>query len=131
MSARVEDDYPDVVEHGYFAGTEMESLPELRFGELEAYIYDVCAAEADKMYKSLEQSYEEECEYMREQAIENIKESEAERLQEVLLLLPSEANKSTFEEALDEAGVEDIDFEDLEVLGFVKHKERGIYELRR
>ena len=80
MSVEVCDNYPDVVEHGYFAGTEMESLPELRVHDLEDYIKGVCEAEAHKMYKSLEETYEAECEYIREQEIESVKENEAEQL---------------------------------------------------
>lgn len=129
MSAFVEDDYPDVVDHGYFAGTEIESLPDLDalVLALEKYVLDVCESEADKMYKALEAAYEAECEYMREQALESIKETEAERLREVLLLLPAAGQRGDFVRALDEADICDVDFEDLEVLGLVRHDAEGIY----
>ena len=135
MSIAIDTDYNDVVECGYFAGVRVEAeeggLPELYLEPLEEAVLSICRDEATKMYHGLEEVYESECEYMREQQVETIKEEYEELIKAVLLLLPEGLfTRADVADAIDENYEYEIDFEDLDNLGLIEHVSHGNYKLK-
>lgn len=124
MDAESDDKCYDIVEHGFFAGLEMEAgegqMPPLDGQALEKYVLEACQDEAIDMYKSLEKTYEIECEFMKDQEIERLIEEHTDDLKELLLSLPAEFR-------LNEIESDDIDGVDLDELKLVRHKKGGVY----
>ena len=106
--------YEDTVEHGFFAGMDVEELPVVD-AALDTYMTGALEDEADEMYCSLERQYDSECEYLREQEIETIKADCAEELAAAMHALPDVVSRRAADEILGE--FTDIDFTDLEELG--------------
>lgn len=129
FTGNLECDYPDVVEHGYFAGVDMESsvdgMPEFYLKTLEDYVLDVCQDEATQMYRSLENSYEEECRYQKDQRIEMILEENEELLACAMAELLLEGD--VFDTRTVYLEAEGVDFEDLENLGLIKRGRGSIH----
>lgn len=104
----------DVVQHGFFAGMDVSDLPVVD-AQLYNWMTRVLEDEADDMYRLLEKTYDAECEYLREQEIEAIKEEHAETLAEAMRALPDVVTRREADEIL--SGFTEIDFSDLEELG--------------
>jgi len=106
------------VANGFFAGVPTDELP-LVFRDLEEWMDQYLDHVASDMYQSLQDLYESECEYIKEQGCEDIREQYATEIQAALSILPSVfASRTAAVTALYESGLE-IDFEDLETLGYI------------
>lgn len=127
MSVGVDhNDVDDLIEHGFFAGQSVDEVVlNSTDRELEEYLKDVLEAEASGMYKSLEKTYEAECEYLKEQEIASLREEHDELLVKALALLPETFTRREAIGLLDDA--DDLDFEDLDVLGLIRHIAGGVY----
>lgn len=106
--------YGDTVEHGFFAGVDTQDLPVID-SKLDSWMSEELEDEADTMYRILEKTYDAECEFMREQEIENIKDEHADALAEAMRVLPDVVTRRVADEIL--SGFTEIDFADLDELG--------------
>lgn len=124
MWAELENNYPDIIECGFFAGLEMEAnegqMPLLDGSALERYILEACEEEAADMYRALEAVYEAEREYTNKCRVEILLEEHQEQLKELLWCLPAEFSLAAIEH-------ETIDWDDLDTLGLVEPVGRGGY----
>lgn len=121
--------FSDTVENGFFAGKDINAFDTLHDDELQAYVREVLKAEAHQMYKSLEATYNAECEYQREQRIEDILEEELEQLQRCLAQLLFLGESFTYQQACAVMDFDDnwIDQGDLSALGLIEyHSPSGI-----
>lgn len=137
MEIAIEADTDDVVERGFFEGHDMNELLESIDGlmPLEDYVLDACEREANDMYRTLESSYEQECEYQKEQQVETIIEENAELLARVLarvLLRGATFERKWVNELLyevEDVDGEEVDVEDLELLGLIEHVGKGVWQV--
>lgn len=130
MSAWSEEDFPDVVENGFFAGMEMfGEVPELSTTDLEDWILDVCQYEAHKMYKGLEEEYDQCCESEKERRCEEFVEENRDVLARCVaaLMLEDEIRNNT--SCVGEASEGEISFSDLNELGLVEHTRGGVWQI--
>jgi hypothetical protein len=115
-NAYYEDDHGAVTD-GFFAGVQTDELP-MTESSLETYMYEYLDGEASRMYRELESTYDSECEYMRDQRKEELKEQYADNISAAMSALPDVFTRTHAEECLDAVeGV--VDFADLDELGYV------------
>ena len=121
MRSSVDDeDVETVVEHGFFAGVEIDSIKGLDIPDLEQYYKDACVSEARNIYNILEEVFESECEYLQEQQMEQLIEKNTDFLKLIIgKLLLEGATFNTFKTRTMGGGLS-VDTEDLEVLGLIK-----------
>ena len=122
-----------LIENGFFAGMDYESIPQLNFSELERVVAVICKGEAQQMYQSLENTYEGLCDECRAQRIEDILEVEREQLEKCLARLLFLGAVFTYEQECDAMDFGDnwIDAYDLNVLGLVGiSRQEGVYKGR-
>lgn len=110
-----EDDH-GAVTAGFFAGVQTEDLP-LTDASLETYMTEYLEGEASRMYCELESAHDSECEYMRDQRKEELKEQYADEISAALAVLPDVFNKAEAVALLDG----EVDFADLDELGYIVH----------
>jgi len=113
------DDDNGAVTDGFFAGVQTDELP-MTDASLETYMTEHLEGEASRMYRELENTHDSECEFMRDQRKEELREQYADNISAAMRILPDVFTRTEAEERLD-AVEGDVDFADLDELGFVVH----------